>query len=297
MEGHWDLDILSARQIGLATAVSACANEIASTVAAIGQKLSVEERAWKAVEYAGLMKGPGRVGSTVPSGQRNILGAGMTGLAAARTSGLPVYEASDHPGGICSSYYVQPGDRTRLYAEPSHAEAFRFEIGGGHWLFGGQPEIVGFLHSLTRVSSYTRRAAVRPTGSNGLVPYPIQNHLSFLDAQIRHAALTEMVPARQLVQTETTLREWLRESFGPTLCRLFFDPFHDHYTAGLWMTIAPQDSYKSPTRDPRSAGQIAGSGLQCPIPLSCRRSRLPGAKHGQLVRDPFRQAGGRDQHR
>ena len=38
-----------------------------------------------------------------------ILGGGMTGLAAGMTSGGPVYEASNAPGGICSSYYVRPG--------------------------------------------------------------------------------------------------------------------------------------------------------------------------------------------
>jgi len=38
-----------------------------------------------------------------------ILGAGMTGLAAGYASGLPVYEAAEWPGGICSSYCVRPG--------------------------------------------------------------------------------------------------------------------------------------------------------------------------------------------
>lgn len=36
-----------------------------------------------------------------------ILGAGMTGLAAAMVSGLKVYEAQEVPGGICSSYYLK----------------------------------------------------------------------------------------------------------------------------------------------------------------------------------------------
>jgi len=34
----------------------------------------------------------------------------MTGLAAGIASGLPVYEAGERPGGICSSYYVRPGE-------------------------------------------------------------------------------------------------------------------------------------------------------------------------------------------
>ena len=33
-----------------------------------------------------------------------ILGAGMTGLAAGLASGASIFDAADHPGGICSSY-------------------------------------------------------------------------------------------------------------------------------------------------------------------------------------------------
>jgi len=60
-----------------------------------------------------------------------ILGAGMTGLAAGYASGLPVYEAEEAPGGICSSYYVKPGSNKRLHKAPKDGEAYRFEIGGG----------------------------------------------------------------------------------------------------------------------------------------------------------------------
>jgi protoporphyrinogen oxidase len=52
------------------------------------------------------------------------------------------------------------------------------------------------------------------------------------------------------------MKEWLRHSFGPTLCDLFFDPFHALYTGGLYDRIAPQDGYKSPV-DIRTA--IAGA--------------------------------------
>ena len=65
-----------------------------------------------------------------------ILGGGMTGLAAGWASGLPVYEADTAPGGICSSYYIRPGSQERLHRPPEDGEAYRFEIGGGHWIFG-----------------------------------------------------------------------------------------------------------------------------------------------------------------
>ncbi len=43
-----------------------------------------------------------------------ILGGGITGLSAGIASGLPVFEAVDTPGGICSSYYVRSGSKERL---------------------------------------------------------------------------------------------------------------------------------------------------------------------------------------
>jgi len=49
-----------------------------------------------------------------------ILGAGFTGLAAGMNTGWPVYEGSDKPGGICSSY---------------DKYGFTFSAGGPHWIF------------------------------------------------------------------------------------------------------------------------------------------------------------------
>jgi protoporphyrinogen oxidase len=42
------------------------------------------------------------------------------------------------------------------------------------------------------------------------------------------------------------MADWLEQNFGKTLLDLFFAPFHELYTAGLWTSIAPQDAYKSP---------------------------------------------------
>jgi hypothetical protein len=61
----------------------------------------------------------------------------MTGLAAGMASGWPVFEAAESPGGICSSYYVRPHTDVRLPALPADGEAYHFELGGGHWIFGG----------------------------------------------------------------------------------------------------------------------------------------------------------------
>lgn len=173
-----------------------------------------------------------------------ILGGGITGLAAGSVSGLPVYEADTVPGGICSSYYLKPGSSKKLFKAPEDEEAYRFEIGGGHWIFGGDPAVLHYIKSLTPVKSYKRKSAVYFSKENLYVPYPIQNNLSYLGKKTASKAINEIINAPG--GTPTTMGDWLEKSFGKTLMELFFAPFHDLYTAGLWTEIAPQDAYKSP---------------------------------------------------
>ncbi len=173
-----------------------------------------------------------------------ILGAGITGLAAGLSSGLPIYEAADNPGGICSSYYVRPNDHQKYHTLPPDGEAYHFEIGGGHWIFGGDPTVLRFINDLTPVKSYQRRSSVFFAEQNLYVPYPLQNHLGYLGPDLATKALAEIVESPQ--GKPKTMAQWLNQSFGPTLTDYFFGPFHELYTAGLWPNIAPQDAYKSP---------------------------------------------------
>src|ERR1700730_8245413 len=53
-----------------------------------------------------------------------VVGGGMTGLAAGMASGFTVLEGRGCPGGMCASYLK---------------DGYAFEIGGGHWIFGGDP--------------------------------------------------------------------------------------------------------------------------------------------------------------
>lgn len=167
----------------------------------------------------------------------------MTGLAAGMASGLPVLEAAAHPGGICCSYYLVPGSDQPLATPPADDSAYRFENGGGHWLFGGDPTVLRFIASLGALRRYERRSSVYFPDTRQYVPYPIQNHLRFLDHPTISAALGEMARPPGPV---STMADWLVETFGDTLNRIFFAPFHDLYTAGLYSVIAPQDAYKSP---------------------------------------------------
>jgi protoporphyrinogen oxidase len=173
-----------------------------------------------------------------------ILGAGVTGLAAGWVSGFPVYEAQDAPGGICSSYYVRPGRKDRLPDPPRDGEAYRFEIGGGHWIFGGDPLVLRFIRSLSPIRTYERRSGVFFPDQKLIVPYPLQHHLGYLGRDVSTKALVEMLTGPK--KNPRTMSDWLESSFGPTLTELFFGPFHELYTAGLWRRIAPQDPYKSP---------------------------------------------------
>ena len=172
----------------------------------------------------------------------------MTGLAAARAAGATVYEAAAGPGGICSSYYVRPGVPGRLAAAPTDGEAYRFEIGGGHWIFGGDPAVLDFVNRRTPLRRHTRRSSVRLGPTAPLVPYPIQNHLHALDPEVARQCLLEIEQAATLPHTEGagTMLAAFEQSFGPTLAELFFVPFNHRYTAGLAGQVAPQDGYKSP---------------------------------------------------
>ena len=172
-----------------------------------------------------------------------ILGGGVTGLAAGLASSLHVYEAAERPGGICSSYWMRPGGAERLSQQPRDGLGYQFEIGGGHWIFGGDPAVLALLGSLADLRSYVRRSAVYFPKRRLLVPYPLQNHLSYLGSKLAGSALTEMDNQAGVV---VTMQDWLRHHFGETLCREFFFPFHELYTAGLYRRIAPQDGFKSP---------------------------------------------------
>ena len=172
-----------------------------------------------------------------------ILGGGLTGLAAGWASGLAVYEARNVAGGICASYYVRSDGRPHTGGD---AEAYRFEIGGGHWIWGADPLVSRLISSLTAVRTYERRAAVYFPNEGLLVPYPLQYHLRHTGPKVASQALEEMVGAAEAKRPVVTLADWLEGSFGPTLCDLFFHPFHELYTAGLWRTLAPPDAAKSP---------------------------------------------------
>lgn len=175
-----------------------------------------------------------------------ILGAGMTGLAASVASGYQVYETACMPGGICSSYYMRAEDDKRLPISPEDDEAYRFELGGGHWIFGGDPIVQRFIRTLAPLKTYSRKSAVFFKGADLIVPYPVDNNLHYLGPEMKAKVLDELVETFISNPTATTMAEWLEARFGHTLYSIYFEPFHELYTAGLFKHISPQDVYKSP---------------------------------------------------
>lgn len=164
-----------------------------------------------------------------------VLGAGTSGLGAGLIGSSYLFEAQSYPGGICRSLYS---------TTDSSVGPYRFEIGGGHWLFGVTDESQALLDSLVPSKVYYRKSAVYLPDRELYVPYPIQNHLGWLDEDICERALQEIRTVRDF--EASNLEDSLRHRFGDTLMELFFGPFHELYTAGLYREIAPQDGYKSP---------------------------------------------------
>ena len=187
-----------------------------------------------------------------------VLGAGVSGLAVGMASGAPVFEAASGPGGLCSSYYLRPDGSERLERPPADGEAYRFELGGGHSIFGGDPDVLARLDTLAPSERYERRATIDLGGDTPLVAYPIQAHLDALAPDLARRAADELRGSSDLRASARTMQEWLVASFGPSLCEAFFFPFHERYTAGLYESIAPQDVDKSPT--PAGAAQDAPIG-------------------------------------
>ncbi len=172
-----------------------------------------------------------------------ILGAGVTGLCAGLSTRWHIHEAENIPGGICASYYVNKRGTRTFHRDDD--ETYRFEIGGGHWIFGTDDSVSKFINNLTPIKTYTRKSAIYFPDNQHYVPYPLQNHLAYLENDVAKKALHEIVVSDHNKQC-STMEEWLELHFGKTLCELFFFPFHELYTAGLFTRIAPQDQYKSP---------------------------------------------------
>lgn len=139
-----------------------------------------------------------------------ILGAGFTGMAAGIKTGLPIYEATDKAGGICTSY---------------KKDGFEFFNGGPHLLFGKGIGL-DYVKSLVPVNEIERKAGVY---YNHIFPYPIQT-----------------VAQQENMANAGTLKHWLMDNFSRAENNFFFYPFNEKYSAGLYNEVMQSDDYKTP---------------------------------------------------
>jgi len=172
-----------------------------------------------------------------------IIGGGITGLAAGMATGAPVFEAEANPGGLSSSYYIEWPSGVIRNSCPASEEAFRFEVGGGHWIFGADREIYNLLSRFATIRAYSKKSAVYFPEGRTFVPYPIQENMPLSNDT---PLFSSTIYPQNCGEIHTTMKEWLWSLFGKELCEIFFFPFHNLYTSGLYSSIAPQDLYKTP---------------------------------------------------
>ncbi len=149
-----------------------------------------------------------------------ILGAGITGLAAARVldeSGEEyiVFERETEPGGYCRSLF---------------SGGYRFDM-SGHFLHSSDPAMRAWILGLPGVSWAPRERDARVWLRGTLTRYPFQVNLKghdpgfiarclagFAAERIREAVGRRSPPAN--------LAEWLRSQFGREMYRSFFLPYN-----------------------------------------------------------------------
>jgi protoporphyrinogen oxidase len=97
---------------------------------------------------------------------------------------------------------------------------------GGHWIFRADP-VMSFLKKYVALKEYTRDSGVY---YNTILPYPIQEYSK-----------------KEIAYSPGTLQSWLRDKFGRDMCNMFFHPFHELYTDGVYADVIQDDPVKSPS--------------------------------------------------
>jgi protoporphyrinogen oxidase len=150
-----------------------------------------------------------------------VIGAGPTGLGAAwrlneiQDSGWTLYEASDHPGGLASSFVDEQG--------------FTWDI-GGHVLFSHYRYFDHLMQAVLRDQwvEHTREAWVWMR--DRWIPYPLQNNLWRLPDGELVSCLEGLVEVHARdgrgALRPCSFRDWLLASFGRGLCDTFMFPYN-----------------------------------------------------------------------
>lgn len=163
-----------------------------------------------------------------------VLGAGVTGLAAAKTleecgEECAVVEREAAPGGHCRSIF---------------AGGYTFDR-SGHFLHSSDPGTLEWILGLPGVSwSETQRDA-RVWLRGTLTPYPFQANLhgharGFVERCIAGFAAERIRAAVRGERRPRNFAEWLTARFGREMCRAFFFP----YNRKMWRTPLSRMGYE-----------------------------------------------------
>jgi len=159
--------------------------------------------------------------STLTELQRNkiaIIGAGPTGLGAAfrltelGLSNFTVFEASDHAGGLASSFRDEAGFTWDIggHVQFSHYKYFDTLMNrllGDEWLFHERESWVWIC--------------------DRFVPYPFQNNIHSLPEEEKRKCLRGLIQLKKNgAPPPANFGEWIRASFGDGIAQLFLLPYN-----------------------------------------------------------------------
>jgi len=176
-----------------------------------------------------------------------ILGAGISGLTIADNlnTDFAIIEKNGYPGGLSTQY---------------RSGEYWFDFSGHYFHFSEKENIKKYLENFAEFREYERDSRIYLFG--GLIPFPVQYHLSYFPEKTGRKILSEMRSNRE--NKSENLEESLSGKFGPTLYKLFFKPFMTkYYRRNLSEIIPEMDRGSIPVPDVKSVEEgLAGKNFK-----------------------------------
>ena len=156
-----------------------------------------------------------------------ILGAGVSGLALARSmvergfaaSDLHLFEADSKPGGLCHSKTV---------------DGFTYDVTGGHILYSKDADAMQWIKDCSGGDEAycTRDRHTKIRFEDKWVRYPFENGLGDLPKQANFDCLKGYVEAWHARTTDgssapTSFGDWVQWRFGDGITKHFMDPYNE----------------------------------------------------------------------